>query len=272
MVENEVDERGFWNGLIVIRARVYRIYRDVHVVYTACFSKIVLYIATYEFFNKSLFIHKQHNTLKIMLFLINTLLLGTSLLTLTNAEPTTPTETVTASQNALLGDPLAPRLVYDSLAEGFKISLVRPPGERKNSGVKSLVNMSSTVMLEDEEIKTLDDYDELFEKYSMFCNGRWLGVQILQDSQDLMYLQHISYMRKPDIIIETGTYKGGLTFFFAHILDVVEREESFEGKQKRNTAVISVDRHHPELVFAANWFCPVCADCRRAHETREWAE
>ena len=43
----------------------------------------------------------------------------------------------------------------------------------------------------DEERKTLDDYDELFEKYSMFCNGRWLGVQVLQDSQDLLYLQHI---------------------------------------------------------------------------------
>ena len=101
---------------------------------------------------------------------------------------TSRTATVTAS---VLGDPLAPRLNFDSLADGFKISLVRAPGEKKNSGVKSLVNMSSTIMLEDEEVKTLDDYDELFEKYSMFCNGRWLGVQILQDSQDLMYLQHI---------------------------------------------------------------------------------
>jgi cephalosporin hydroxylase len=27
----------------------------------------------------------------------------------------------------------------------------------------------------------------------------------------MMYIQHIVYMKKPDIIIETGTYKGGLT-------------------------------------------------------------
>ncbi|CAD7953837.1 unnamed protein product [Amoebophrya sp. A25] len=171
---------------------------------------------------------------------------------------------------SVMGNPEMERTDFASLADGFKISLVRPPDEPKNSGIKSIVNMSSMVMLDDAEIKVLDDYDELFEKYSMFCNGRWLGVQVLQDSQDLMYLQHIVYMRKPDIIIETGTYKGGLTFFFANLLEIIDREEEAFGAEKRNTAVISVDKHHPHMVFAANWFCPVCLDCRRAYETREW--
>ncbi|CAJ1443840.1 unnamed protein product [Effrenium voratum] len=152
----------------------------------------------------------------------------------------------------------------ESLADGFKVSLVRPEDEPTNSGTKTIVPQSSLELLSEEERKTLEDYDAIFEKYSMFCNGRWLGVQVLQDSQDLMYLQHIVYMKKPDVIIETGTYKGGLTYFFATILDWIEREEGKSGQ------VISVDRHPPQLVFAANWFCPPCGDCVRAFDTPVW--
>eukprot|EP00438_Fugacium_kawagutii_P022178 Skav235073 [mRNA] locus=scaffold3466:161455:162150:- [translate_table: standard] len=81
-----------------------------------------------------------------------------------------------------------------------------------------------------------------------------------------MYLQHIVYMKKPDVIIETGTYKGGLTYFFATILDWIARESP----EKEQAAVVSVDRHHPDLVFAANWFCPPCAECVRSYKTPVW--
>lgn len=124
-------------------------------------------------------------------------------------------------------------------------------------------------MLTDEELKVLDDYDEIFEKYSLFCNGRWLGAQVLQDSQDLMYLQHIVYKKKPDVIVETGTYKGGLTYFFATILDWIDREQA-EAAGGRNSQILSLDRHHPDMVYAANWFCPVCLDCIKPYETDVW--
>ena len=48
----------------------------------------------------------------------------------------------------------------------------------------------------DNHAKVLDAYDELFEKYSMFCNGRWLGAQILQDSpkkQNTYYYYYYYY-------------------------------------------------------------------------------
>eukprot|EP00931_Biecheleriopsis_adriatica_P060042 TRINITY_DN36030_c0_g1_i1.p1 TRINITY_DN36030_c0_g1~~TRINITY_DN36030_c0_g1_i1.p1 ORF type:complete len:351 (+),score=81.12 TRINITY_DN36030_c0_g1_i1:36-1088(+) len=157
-----------------------------------------------------------------------------------------------------------------SLADGFKISLVRPPEEAPNSGQKVLVPQSSMELLSDEERQTLDDYDAIFEKYSLFCNGRWLGVQVLQDSQDLMYLQHIAYMKKPDVIIETGTYKGGLTFFFATILDWIDKEHQELVGTVRDTKILSMDKHHPDMVFAANWFCPACTDCVRAYRQPVW--
>lgn len=164
----------------------------------------------------------------------------------------------------------APRL--ESLADAFKVSLVRPPGEPPNSGSKLLVNVSSVHLLEDDEQRVLDGYDDIFERYSMFCNGRWLGAQILQDSQDVMYLQHITYKKKPDVIIETGTYKGGLTYLFASILDWIDSERIGHGAQAdRGTAtVLSIDTHHPDLVFAANWFCPVCLDCIKPYATDVW--
>lgn len=155
-----------------------------------------------------------------------------------------------------------------SLADGFKVSLVRPPDEQPNSGSKLLLNVSSIHLLQQDELEALDGYDALFEKYSLFCNGRWLGAQVLQDSQDLMYLQHITYMKKPDVIVETGTYKGGLTYFFASLLDWIDREAS--SGIRPDTQIISVDRHHPHMVFAANWFCPVCSDCIRPYSTEVW--
>lgn len=164
--------------------------------------------------------------------------------------------------------------VAESLADGFKVTLMRPPGESANSGNKMLINVSSMHLLEEEELGVLEGYDALFEKYSLFCNGRWLGAQVLQDSQDLMYLQHVTYMRKPDVIIETGTYKGGLTYFFASILDWIDREVITIGAPVGDggpgSTILSVDRHHPDSVFAAQWFCPVCADCIRPYTTDVW--
>merc|ERR1711870_119386 len=84
-------------------------------------------------------------------------------------------------------------------------------------------------------------------------------------------------MKKPDVIIETGTYKGGLTYMFATLLDWIDREgnaarsSTSTGESKpRDTKVLSIDRHHPDLVYAANWFCPVCVDCVKPYITDVW--
>jgi len=40
----------------------------------------------------------------------------------------------------------------------------------------------------------------------------------------------------------------------------------------RNDAgiVVSIDRHHPDSVWDAQWFCPPCSDCEKPYMTDVW--
>eukprot|EP00397_Hematodinium_sp_SG-2012_P048726 GEMP01055942.1.p1 GENE.GEMP01055942.1~~GEMP01055942.1.p1 ORF type:complete len:241 (+),score=20.71 GEMP01055942.1:354-1076(+) len=76
-----------------------------------------------------------------------------------------------------------------------------------------------------------------------------------------MYLQHLVYKIRPRVIVETGTYKGGLTHYFASLLEMTGNKEGI---------VVSIDRHHPDQVWDKNWFCPQCADCQKPYETDLW--
>jgi cephalosporin hydroxylase len=51
--------------------------------------------------------------------------------------------------------------------------------------------------------------------------NHWYGVPIWQFPEDLQLYQEIIYETKPDVIIETGTFHGGLTLYLASILDAV---------------------------------------------------
>jgi len=59
----------------------------------------------------------------------------------------------------------------------------------------------------------------------------WFGVRLLQYPTDLMTYQQLVQEIRPDIVIETGTYSGGLTLYLSHLLEQLHPE----GK------VISVD-------------------------------
>jgi len=49
---------------------------------------------------------------------------------------------------------------------------------------------------------------------------KWFGHSILKNPMDVMVFQEIISETKPDVIIETGTFKGGGTLFLAHMLDL----------------------------------------------------
>lgn len=65
----------------------------------------------------------------------------------------------------------------------------------------------------------------------------WQGIQVLKCPLDLWIYQEIIFRTKPDLIIETGTYKGGTAHFFAAMCDLNKAGE-----------VVTIDiEQHPDL-------------------------
>jgi cephalosporin hydroxylase len=56
---------------------------------------------------------------------------------------------------------------------------------------------------------------------STYNNTRWLGVETQQCPLDMFIYQELFYEVKPDVLVEAGTYKGGSSFYFASIFDLL---------------------------------------------------
>ncbi|WP_054976697.1 CmcI family methyltransferase [Paenibacillus sp. A3] len=67
----------------------------------------------------------------------------------------------------------------------------------------------------------IDQFHRHYYDSLVWQNTRWLGVQILKMPLDLMIYQEIVYEVQPDLIIESGTFNGGSTLFFASMLELI---------------------------------------------------
>ena len=80
--------------------------------------------------------------------------------------------------------------------------------------------------LSPEEKTNSFERDEIIRKfhklfYEEGCgNIKWFGVDTIKYPQDLITYQEIINETKPDVIIETGTHKGGSALYFAHLFDI----------------------------------------------------
>ena len=63
----------------------------------------------------------------------------------------------------------------------------------------------------------------LIRKTNDYGNVRWLGKPIWQPILDLWTLQETIFEVKPELLIECGTYKGGSSYFFADLFDLMEK-------------------------------------------------
>lgn len=68
------------------------------------------------------------------------------------------------------------------------------------------------------------------KNYSTWEN-EWFGVRLLQYPEDLIVLSSVLNSYKPDIIVETGTYMGGTSFFISTLLPYINP----------NTKIFTVD-------------------------------
>ena len=71
----------------------------------------------------------------------------------------------------------------------------------------------------------VDSFHKLYYESAKFdstwYDTTWRGVPVLKCPLDLWIYQEIIHEKKPDIIIETGTFKGGSALYMADICDAV---------------------------------------------------
>ena len=58
-----------------------------------------------------------------------------------------------------------------------------------------------------------------------WAEATWLGAQALKNPLDLWVYQEIMVETRPELIVETGTYRGGSAFFLASICDLLDAGE-----------------------------------------------
>ena len=86
----------------------------------------------------------------------------------------------------------------------------------------------------------------LFYESGVWSRAWWLGVQAVKNPLDLWVFQEIITETRPEVIVETGTFRGGSAYFLASICDMLGAGE-----------VISIDvepvRHdyprHPRITY-----------------------
>jgi cephalosporin hydroxylase len=67
-------------------------------------------------------------------------------------------------------------------------------------------------------------HDVLYQS-DAWTQARWLGAQALKNPLDLWVYQEIVFETKPELIVETGTYRGGSALYLASLCDLMGRGE-----------------------------------------------
>lgn len=72
--------------------------------------------------------------------------------------------------------------------------------------------------LTDVERKIVNDFHKLYLSFGSDIKCTWLGRTVTKYPSDMVLAQEIIYDKKPDVIIETGTYYGGSASFYATVM------------------------------------------------------
>ena len=65
----------------------------------------------------------------------------------------------------------------------------------------------------------------LFYRSGVWSRARWLGVQAAKNPLDLWVFQEIVVETRPDVIVETGTFRGGSALFLASVCELLDSGE-----------------------------------------------
>jgi cephalosporin hydroxylase len=78
-------------------------------------------------------------------------------------------------------------------------------------------------VLSPEAIATVHEFHRLYyeERKRTWANTYWLGIPVRKCPLDLWVYQEIIHNKRPDVIVETGTFHGGSALFFATLCHVI---------------------------------------------------
>lgn len=81
-----------------------------------------------------------------------------------------------------------------------------------------------------------------------WTKATWLGAQALKNPLDLWVYQEIMFETRPELVIETGTYRGGSAYFLASMCDLLGAGEvvSIDVEPARDDYPV-----HPRLTYLA---------------------
>ena len=88
-------------------------------------------------------------------------------------------------------------------------------------------------------------FSALVLRTANFTTVRWLGKPILQNTLDLWTVQETIFDVKPGLIIETGTNRGGSSYFYAQLFDLM-------GTTGRIVTIDVAQQHdltHPRITY-----------------------
>jgi cephalosporin hydroxylase len=73
----------------------------------------------------------------------------------------------------------------------------------------------------------IDDFHRLYyhSASDTWQNTRWMGADVLKLPLDLWLYQEYLFDRRPDVVIECGTYMGGSALYMAHVMDLIGHGE-----------------------------------------------
>lgn len=89
---------------------------------------------------------------------------------------------------------------------------------------------------------------DAFYESDAWTRATWLGAQALKNPLDLWVYQEIVVETRPELIVETGTYRGGSALFLASVCDLVGMGEvvSIDVEPARDDYPV-----HPRITYLA---------------------
>ena len=93
--------------------------------------------------------------------------------------------------------------------------LMRPLGQLQRAAKRKRQSL-------DRQLVSNAFFTDLIRKTKDFSRITWLGYPIWQSVLDLWTIQETIAEVRPDLLIESGTNRGGSSLFFAHLMDLMD--------------------------------------------------